>query len=144
MKPATETTNAMQDVLQGDPDPEIVALEARLRRAQLAADVHELDELISDDLLFTGPDGTLVTKSDDLDSHRSGTVRFRAHDPQELRVRRVGAAVAITMLQARLAVEVAGALHEGTFRYMRVWNREDGKWRVAGGSVVAVAAIAAS
>jgi hypothetical protein len=45
----------------GDADPEIVALEARLRAAQLAADVAALDALIADGLLFTGPDGRLGT-----------------------------------------------------------------------------------
>jgi hypothetical protein len=43
--------------LVGAPDPEIVELEARLRAAQLAADVAALDVLIADDLLFVGPDG---------------------------------------------------------------------------------------
>ncbi|MES2521822.1 MAG: nuclear transport factor 2 family protein [Gemmatimonadota bacterium] len=131
---------ALRDVQQGDPDPEMVALEAQLRSAQLAGDVRALDLLLSDELLFTGPDGALATKADDLDAHGSGVVRFRRHEPEELRVRRVGSTVAITALRARLAVEVAGTLHEGTFRYTRVWAREsaDGAWRVAGGHVSAV------
>ena len=42
-------------------------------------------------------------------------------------------------LRARLAVEVAGALVGGVFRYTRVWAREDGgAWRVVGGHVSAV------
>lgn len=132
-------TDSMLAILRGDPDPEIVALEVRLRSAQLAADVRALDALLSDDLLFTGPDGALATKADDLNAHRIGMVRFRSHVPEELRVRRVGETVAITALQTRLAVEVAGVLHEGTFRYTRVWAREGGTWRVAGGAVMAVA-----
>jgi hypothetical protein len=40
-------------------DPEIAAPEDELRHAQLTADVGALDRHISDDLLFTGPDGTL-------------------------------------------------------------------------------------
>ena len=120
----------------GAADPEIVALEAQIRAAQLAADVAALDQLIADELLFTGPDGQLGTKAQDLEAHSSGAVRVRAHEPEELRVRRVGADVAVSALRARMAVEVAGALVSGTYRYTRVWAREGGgPWRVVGGHV---------
>ena len=128
--------NAMNAVVVGAADDEIVALEARIRAAQLAADVSALDDLLADDLLFTGPDGQLGTKAQDLEAHGTGVVRFREHVPEELCVRRVGADVAVAALRARLAVEVAGALVRGTFRYTRVWAREDRKgWRVVGGHV---------
>jgi ketosteroid isomerase-like protein len=127
---------AMQAVVIGDVDPAIVACEARLRAAQLAADVDALDALIADELLFTGPDGELGTKAQDLELHGSGTVRFREHEPEELRVRRVGADVVVAALRARLGVEVAGTMLRGTFRYTRVWAREaGGPWRVVGGHV---------
>ena len=130
----------LEAVLVGAADAEIVAGEASLRAAQLAADVATLARLISDDLLFTGPDGQLGTKAQDLEAHRSGVVRFRSHVPEELRMRRVGADVVVTALRARLEVEVAGDLVRGTYRYTRVWAREgDGQWRVVGGHFSAVA-----
>jgi ketosteroid isomerase-like protein len=131
----------MRSVLVGTPDDEIVTLEAELRAAQLAADVRALDRLIADELLFAGPDGQLGTKAQDLEAHGSGVVRFRAHEPEELRVRRVGKDVAIASLRARLSVEVGGHLVGGTYRYTRVWAREDGRtWRVVGGQVSEIAA----
>ncbi len=129
---------ALQAVLIGPDDPEIVALEAELRAAQLAADVVALDRLIAEELLFTGPDGQLGSKAEDLAAHGSGVVRMREHTPSELRVRRIGADVAIVALRARLTVEVNGSTHSGTYRYTRVWARERGAWRVAGGHVAAV------
>jgi ketosteroid isomerase-like protein len=131
---------AIETVVVGEADPEIVALEAQIRGAQLGADVAALETLLSDDLLFTGPDGQLGTKAQDLEAHRSGVVRFREHEPEELRVRRVGTDVAIAALRTRLAVDVAGKLSRGTYRYTRVWAREDGgRWRVVGGHVSLVA-----
>ena len=131
---------AMRAVLIGPPDEEIVAFEAALRRAQLDADVAALDVLIAEELLFTGPDGQVGSKAQDLEAHGSGVVRFRAHEPEELRVRRVGANVAVTALRARLGVEVAGTLVRGTYRYTRIWAREhDGPWQVVGGHVSEVA-----
>ena len=129
----------MQAVLVGPADPELVQAEARLRAAQLDADVAALDALIADELLFTGPDGQLGTKAQDLAAHGSGVVRFREHEPEELRVRPVGPDVAVAALRTRLAVEVGGTLVRGTYRYTRVWAREgDGRWRVVGGHVGAV------
>jgi ketosteroid isomerase-like protein len=131
-------------VLNADVDPEIAALEAELRAAQLAGDVTALDRLIADELLFTGPDGRLGTKAQDLEAHSSGVVRFRSHEPEELRVRRVGKNVAIAALRARLTVEIAGAITRGTYRYTRVWAREKGgPWRVVAGHVSEVPSQAA-
>ncbi|MEO8200070.1 MAG: nuclear transport factor 2 family protein [Gemmatimonadota bacterium] len=131
--PENTTMNA---ALVGQPDPEIVGLECELRTAQLTADVAALDRLIHDDLLFTGPDGTLGSKAQDLEAHGSGAIRFRGHEPVDLRIRRVGGNVAVCALRARLAVEVAGTVSRGTYRYTRIWARESrGPWQVVGGHV---------
>ena len=130
----------LAEVLNGAADPEIVELETRLRAAQLDADVAALDALIDEDLLFAGPDGQLATKSQDLSAHATATVRFREHVPEELRIRRIGPNVAVASLRARLAVEVAGTVVRGTFRYTRVWARETSSdWKVVGGHVSPVA-----
>jgi ketosteroid isomerase-like protein len=131
----------MRAALVGDDHPGIVAAETALRAAQLDANVTALDDLIDEALLFTGPDGHLATKAQDLEAHGSGVVRFRAHHPEELRVRRVGPDVAVAALRARLEVEVAGVLMRGTYRYTRVWARHDaGPWRVVAGHVSEVPA----
>jgi ketosteroid isomerase-like protein len=134
---ARADVSEFEAVLVGPPDPEIVALEAEIRAAQLAADVTALERLIADELLFTGPDGRLGTKAADLAAHRSGAVRVREHQPAELRIRRIGADVAIVSLCSRLAVEVGGSVVRGMFRYTRVWAREEGAFRVVGGHVSA-------
>ena len=124
-----------ESVLVGFEDPEVITLEAALRSAQLAADISALDRLISADLLFTGPDGQLATKADDLAAHASGAVRIREHTPLELKIRRVGEDVALVCLRAQLTVEVPGATVQGSYRYTRVWAREQGVWRIVGGHV---------
>ncbi|MGI8496489.1 MAG: nuclear transport factor 2 family protein [Gemmatimonadaceae bacterium] len=81
----------MEGAVRGASAPEIVALEEQLRSAQLSADVSVLDLLIADRLLFTGPDGQPGTRAQDIDAHEFGVVRFHAHEPEELHIRRVGA-----------------------------------------------------
>jgi ketosteroid isomerase-like protein len=129
-------TSALGQVLVGIADQEIVVLKARIRIAQLSADLTALEDLISDDLLFTGPDGQLGSKAQDIEAYRSGAVKFIEHVPEELRIRRVSADVSISSLRAQLTVDVAGSRSRGTYRYTRIWAREDGQaWRVVGGHV---------
>jgi ketosteroid isomerase-like protein len=115
-------------------------LEAELRQAQLDSDVDALARLIDDDLMFVGPDGSLATKADDLALHRSGTVRFTAHEPQALTWRPIADDVVFVTLHARLAVLVDGQPFAGDYRYSRVWRRREGQWRVVAGHVSAMAA----
>ena len=127
--PVTEPVSIMAMAVVGEADPAVVALEEQLRAAQLGADVTALDRLIADELLFTGPDGQLATKAQDLKSHRSGAVRLLMHEPEELRVRRVSEDVHVTALRARLEVRVGGSVVSGTYCYTRVWARERGEPR---------------
>lgn len=113
-------------------------LEERLRSAQLNADVDQLDALISDDLLFAGPDGSLVSKADDLAAYRSKVIRILSHQPEELLVRRVRADVFLVSLRARLRGIHAGTAFSVQARYMRVWARGPEGWRVVGGQASAI------
>ena len=49
---STVDVAAMSAVVHGEPDSEIVACEAEIRAAQLAADVAALDRLIADDEFY--------------------------------------------------------------------------------------------
>ena len=117
-------------------DAHIAGLESQLRDAQLASDVHALDLLIADELLFTGPDGQLYAKADDLAAHRDGGIRIATHEPQELRIRRIGDDVAVVALRAHLAGSFGGQTFDDIVRYTRVWARESvDDWRIVAGHV---------
>ncbi|MDZ4173273.1 MAG: nuclear transport factor 2 family protein [Hydrogenophaga sp.] len=120
----------------GTVDPDIVKLEARLRAAQLSGDLEALSSLMSEDLLFAGPDGNLVSKNMDIEAYRSGLVKFLRHEPLELHVRRPTRDVAVASLAAKLMVSVGAEVAEGNYRYTRVWQRQDdGQWKVLAGQV---------
>jgi len=119
-------------------DDEIISLEAELRAAQLGADVAMLDRLIAEDLLFTGPDGALATKADDLAAYRDGVMRVSTHEPEEMHVRRVGADMAVVALRTRMTGNLAGTPFSVIARYTRVWARNAGRWQIVGGHVSVV------
>ena len=113
--------------------------EARLRAAQLQSDVVALDQLIDDALLFTGPDGALATKADDLALHRAGAIKFLLHEPSDLRVRVITNDVVVVVLRTHLV----GRFHDtgiaGDYQYTRVWARHADVWRIVAGHVSALA-----
>jgi ketosteroid isomerase-like protein len=113
------------------------ACEAALRQAQLESDVAALDRLVDDALVFTGPDGAVVGKADDLDAHRRGVVRITRLEPSEERIQRFGN-VAIVSVRMEMAGSFQGAPFAGPFRYTRVWCARPDGWRVVAGHVSAV------
>jgi Domain of unknown function (DUF4440) len=122
-----------------DVSDEIARVEEELRRAMLAGDVESLDRLISNRLLFAGPDGQLATKADDLHAHRERIVRFLRHEPDQVEMQRASADCFVVSQRTYLEVDVAGTVHRGWHRYTRVWVREGDAWRILAGQVSAVA-----
>ena len=117
----------------------LLACEAAIRRAQLAGDVAALDRLVDDALVFTGPDGAVYGKADDLDAHRQGWVRITRLEPSEERVQRFGR-VAVVSVRMEMAGTFHGAAFAGPYRYTRVWCERPDGWRVVAGHVSAVLA----
>ena len=120
-------------------DSSLRASELALRAAQLASDVPALDRLVDDELVFTGPDGAVYGKADDLDAHRRGWVRVTRLEPSEERVQRFGR-VAVVSVRMEMAGSFKGEPFAGAFRYTRVWCERSDGWRVVAGHVSAVLA----
>lgn len=110
----------------------ILALEERLRQAMLGGNIKELDELIADDLIFTSPEGILVTKEMDLAGHRSGAMKLFTMVPSEQQVREYGDVVVVSVKMA-LTGMYAGTALAGDMRYLRVWKNFQGSWKIVAG-----------
>jgi hypothetical protein len=115
------------------------ACEAALRQAQLASDVRALDRLLDDALVFTGPNGAVYGKTDDLDAHRRGLVRITRLEPSEERIQRFGH-IAVVSVRMEMSGTFEGAPFAGPFRYTRVWRAQLDGWRIVAGHVSAVLA----
>jgi hypothetical protein len=114
------------------------AAEDALRRAQLTGDVAALDRLVDAALVFTGPDGAVYGKADDLDAHRQGWIRITRLEPSDERIQRFGS-LAVVSVRMEMAGTFKGAAFGGPFRYTRVWREGRDGWRIVAGHVSAVA-----
>jgi ketosteroid isomerase-like protein len=115
------------------------AAELALREAQLAGDVAALDALIDDHLVFTGPDGMIYGKQDDLEAHRRGAIRITMLEPSDERVQDFGDIVVVTV-RMEMRGSFNGAPFAGPFRYTRVWRQRERRWRIVAGHVSAISA----
>lgn len=111
----------------------LLVAERRLQAAQLAGDVAVLDELIDDRLVFTGPDGQLYAKEDDLRLHRSGAQTMTAVQEEDL-LALVDGRTGVTWFVGRLAGTFNGSGFDSRMRYTRTWVFDDTSgWRLVAG-----------
>lgn len=119
-------------------DASLLACEAALRLAQLSGDVAELDRLLDDELVFTGPDGGLYSKADDLDAHRTRMVRIDRLEASDERIQRFGD-IAVVSVRMDMSGAFRGEAFSGPFRYTRIWCARPDGWRIVAGHVSAIA-----
>ena len=92
--------------------------------------VAALDRLIDGRLVFTGPDGSLYSKQDDLHVHRSGQQSMTRVDEEDLAVLVVGG-TGVTWFLGTLEGTLAGEPFLARVRYTRTWILdEDTGWRL--------------
>lgn len=115
---------------------EIITLEEELRLAMLNRDVEKLDELIDDSLIFTTPDGSIITKQDDLEVQRNKIQSMTELTPSE-QIVQIYDNCAVVNVKMKIIGSFSGIDISGMYRYLRVWMKTNGKWKIVAGSVVA-------
>jgi ketosteroid isomerase-like protein len=116
----------MSDEAQGQ---RVLVEERALQAAMLAGDVAELDRLLHPQLLAVGPDGQLMDKAGDLESHRSGVLQIAELQEEEVHVKVFGD-TAVTFVVLAYRAKIAGDDVSGRMRYTRTWARAGDPWRV--------------
>jgi hypothetical protein len=104
--------------------------ERSLQTAQLTSNVAALGDLIHENAVFTGPDGNLYTRNDDLRVHASGHQKLSRVDEEELRVQTFGDDVGATFFLGAVEGAVGGTPLKARMRYTRTWMHDGTRWRV--------------
>ncbi|MBW4563341.1 MAG: nuclear transport factor 2 family protein [Mojavia pulchra JT2-VF2] len=120
------------------PEQEIENLEVELAQAMLHNDVAALDKFLSDEVIFTDPQGDVIDKAQDLTLHQSGGLVVTTYETADLIIRVFGS-TAITNLKARVGGMFKGSPFYGVYRYTRTYLKEHGKWRIIAAQATAIA-----
>ena len=115
---------------KGKERAEIVTLEQRWRQAQLADDVPAMDKLLSDEFLGITANGQVVTKLQQLDRMRNGSLDIKRLELSDTKIKISGGLAVVTSLANLDGVADGTPLH-GAFRYTRVYQHVPGDgWRI--------------
>ncbi len=109
---------------------QIQQVERRLLAAMLNSDVAELNILLSDELLVTGPTGELVGKADDLAAHRSGQIHIEYMVAQQTTIKLLSDAAIVFVLMDMRGLFQSQPPFAGRYRYTRVWTNQKDGWQI--------------
>ena len=109
---------------------EIMHLEERLRQAELGPDPSFFEEHLADDAVLDGQQ----LKARVVDAHRPGSGKGQKFTKVEMRnfvLLEHGPAVVLTC-----EGNYEGPQFSGTLRFMRVWLKADGRWKIIAASTL--------
>jgi ketosteroid isomerase-like protein len=109
---------------------EIKDLENRRYAAMVAGELDTLDELLSEEVIYTHSDASVDNKSSYLETLRSGILVYNAleHTTDAVLARPGVAIVGGTMSGS---IQMRGTAKTLNSRVAAVWVEEDGRWRLA-------------
>jgi len=105
------------------------ALDAECTRAAVQANVEALTLLESDDFTFTSPDGSIMTKAQDLETLKAGDLYYESISLDDVSVRAYKDAGVVTG-RATVKGWYKTFNISGSYRYTVTFARLAGKWKV--------------
>ena len=116
----------------------IQAAEASLKQAMLTSDVDTLDQLLAPDLIFINYLGQPMTKQDDLNAHRSGSVGIEVVEISDQTIKIVDQ-IAIVTVATHIIGQFASEPFDATLRFTRVWQAiAPDRWHVIAAQATAI------
>lgn len=112
----------------------IAAYEERLKAAMLKSDIDELDQLLAHDMVFTNHLGEVISKTDDIASHKSGELLINSLELSEGFIKPFGGVVTVSV-RTKITGYYQAEPVAGDFRFTRLWcpvfaEQDDSRWQV--------------
>ncbi|ABZ95749.1 Conserved hypothetical protein [Leptospira biflexa serovar Patoc strain 'Patoc 1 (Ames)'] len=116
---------------------EIESLEKQLIEAIKKSDIPFLESVIHEDLRFIAPNGLIVTKEMDLDSHKNKTMLVESIVSKLEEIQIIND-TAIVLIVYDTKGTMLGNPIEGRFRYLRVWKQFSNGYQIIAGSCIKI------
>lgn len=111
---------------------DLVQLESRFNDALVRADLKTIEEIEADDLIFTDAAGTVTSKADEMQSLKSGDIKFESIQMTGTRTQDFGDIAVVTGRLVEKA-RYKNADISGAYRFTDVWAKRKGKWEHVAG-----------
>ena len=111
---------------------EIAVLEERLRQAELGPDPETFEDLLADNVVLVDQGGTpALAKRKVVEAHRAGKgPKFTRVEIADVQITEHGSLAVVTCTG-----KFEGPQWSGSLKFMRVWQRKNGRWQVVAGSI---------
>jgi len=110
-------------------ESEIRQLENRRIQAMLKADAEELNQVLADDLTYTHSSGQVDSKSQLVESLKSGERKYQVIEPRDVKVRLYGDAAVVTG-RAKLKTVSKGQESSFQVQFTDVYAKKKGHWQM--------------
>ncbi|MVM41414.1 DUF4440 domain-containing protein [Spirosoma sp. HMF3257] len=107
----------------------VIETEKKRFQAQINADLPMLDQVLSNDLIYTHSNGNIDTKQSYVQSIRDGKTKYTSIDIEEQKVRVYGTTATINGLCMLKAIS-NGEMLNNHLRYLSVYVRNAGQWQM--------------
>ncbi len=111
-------------------EQQIRDLEGQINGAVVSGDLRVFERLLAEDFTHTNQSGVFRTRDQWLANHKPGQSPYTAYDVDELKIRVYGETAVVTARITPKGRTSKGQPITGRYRYLRVWAKRDGEWRV--------------
>jgi ketosteroid isomerase-like protein len=108
---------------------QIIELDRRRMTAMAEKDIATLNEILSDDLIYTHSNARIDTKQSLIGAMQSGATVYTAVEPSEVVAQDLGDAVVLTGVAA-ISVNAGGTPNSFRVRFTDVYANQAGTWRM--------------
>jgi uncharacterized protein (TIGR02246 family) len=114
----------------GNAEQQIKQLVDQHIAALIKADTNSLEKLLADDCIIIRGDGSLSTKTQEIENIKAGAVKTERIDLQDLKIRVYGHTAIATALSTFKGTTPSGTPVSSTLRNTRIWVKQKGNWKL--------------
>jgi ketosteroid isomerase-like protein len=114
---------------QGMTEQKVLQLDHAWAQAFVKGDAAAVDRIESADFVFTGPDGSVTGKADELSDLKTGNFKAEAIELDDLKAHVHGDSAIVTGRSTLKNCKYHGQDISGRYRFTDVFAKVDGDWR---------------